>query len=76
MSGRGIKFLEEWIRKNVTALDPSDDPLRASNLAACCIAEAAAEGITLEEIKPDSGSIESHIFDAMVHLAEPGMLKN
>ena len=76
MSGRGIKFLEEWIQKNVTALDPSDDPLRASNLAARCIAEAAAEGITLEEIKPDSGSIENHIFDAMVHLAEPGTLKN
>jgi hypothetical protein len=37
-----------------------------------CIAEAAAEGITLEEIKPDTGSLESHIFDAMVHLAEPG----
>jgi hypothetical protein len=66
MSGRGIKFLEEWIQKNVKALDPSDDPLRASNLAAHCIAEAAAEGLTLEEIKPDSGSIESHIFDAMV----------
>ena len=76
MSGRGIKFLEEWIQKNVTVLDPSDDPLRASNLAARCIAEAAAEGITIEEIKPDSGSIENHIFDAMVHLTERGPLKN
>ena len=73
MSGRGIKFLEEWIQKNVTALDPADDPLRASNLATRCIAEAAAEGITLEELKPDSGSVESHIFDAMVHLAESRM---
>jgi hypothetical protein len=56
----------------VTAGDPPDDPLRASTLAMRCIAEAAAEGITLEEIKPDTGSLESHIFDAMVHLAEPG----
>lgn len=72
MSGRGIEFLENWIAKNVTALDPSDDALRASNLAMRCIGEAAAEGISLEELKPDTGSLESHIFDAMVHLAEPG----
>ena len=72
MSGRGTEFLENWIQKNVTALDPSDDPLRASNLATRCIAEAAAEGITLEEIKPETGTLESQIFDAMVHLAEPG----
>ena len=72
MSGRGVDFLENWIAKNVTALNCSDDPLRASNLAARCIAEAAAEGITIEEIKPDTGSLESYIFDAMVHLAEPG----
>ena len=72
MSGRGIDFLENWIQKNVTAGVLSDDPLRASELARRCILEAAAEGITLEEIKPDTGSLESHIFDAMVHLDEPG----
>ena len=72
MSARGANFLENWIEKNVTAAGPSDDPLRASDLAMRCIIEAAAEGITLEEIKPDSGSLESHIFDAMVHLALPG----
>lgn len=72
MSSRGVDFLENWIAKNVTALTPSDDPLRASNLAARCIAEAAAEGLTLEEIQPDSGSVESHIADAMVYLDKPG----
>jgi hypothetical protein len=72
MTARGVEFLENWIVKNVPAANPSDDPLRASDLTMRCIAEAAAEGITLEEIKPESGSIESHIFDAMVHLAEPG----
>jgi hypothetical protein len=72
MSARGIEFLENWIQKNVTAGDPPDDPLRASALAMRCIAEAAAEGITLEEIKPDTGSLESHISDAMVYLAVPG----
>lgn len=72
MSGRGIDFLENWIQKNVTAGDLSTDPLRASNLAMRCILEAGAEGIPLEELKPDSGSLESYINDAMVHLAEPG----
>ena len=72
MNGHAIDFLENWIQKNVTALSASDDPMRASVLAMRCIAEAAAEGITHEEIKPDTGSLESHIFDAMVHLAEPG----
>lgn len=37
-----------------------------------CIEEAAAEDLTLEEIKPDTGTVESHIADATVHRAEPG----
>ena len=72
MSARGVNFLENWIEKNVTAGPPPDDPLRASAVAMRCIAEAAAEGLTLEEIKPDSGSVESHISEAMVHAGEPG----
>ena len=72
MSARGVDFLENWIQKNVTAGAPPDDPLSASVLAMRCIAEAAAEGLTLEEIKPDSGSVESHISEAMVHVGEPG----
>ena len=72
MTARGAEFVKKWVAKNVTALDPSDDPMRATNLAMRCIAEAAAEGITLEEIQPKTRSLESLIFDAMVHLAEPG----
>jgi hypothetical protein len=72
MSARGVDFLELWIQKNVAALDPSDDPLHASALANRCIADAAAEGLTLEEIKPDTGTVESHISEAMVHVDEPG----
>ena len=72
MSARGVDFLENWIQKNVTAGAPPNDPLGASVLAMRCIAEAAAEGLTLEEIKPDSGSVESHISEAMVHVGEPG----
>ena len=72
MTARGIEFLENWIERNVTAGGPPDDPLSASVIAMRCIVEAAAEGITLEELKPDSGSVESHIAEAMVHRAEPG----
>jgi len=66
MSANSVDFLENWIGKNVTAMNASDDPLRASNLAMRCIAQAAAEGFTLEEIKPETGSVESQIADAMV----------
>lgn len=72
MTARGVDFLETWIQKNVTSGVISDDPLHASDLAMRCIAEAAAEGLTLEEIKPDTGSVESHIAEAMVHLSAPG----
>lgn len=72
MSKEGIAFLDDWIQQNVTAVDVSDDPLRASNLAMRCILDATAAGFTLEEIKPDSGSLESHIADAMARPAEPG----
>ncbi len=56
MKARGADFLEKWIQKNVTAGDPPDDPLTASVLATRCIAQAAAEGLTLEEIRPDWGA--------------------
>ena len=72
MTAKGVDFLENWIQKNVTAGGPPDDPLSASVIAMRCIVDAAAEGITLEELKPDLGSLESHIVEAMVHRAEPG----
>ena len=72
MSARGIEFLENWIQINVKAGAPPKDPLSASALAMRCIAEAATEGLTLEEIKPDTGTVESHIADAMVPLGWPG----
>ena len=72
MSARGVDFLEKWIKKNVPAGGPPDDPLSPSVLATRCIAAAAAEGLTLEEIQPDTGSLESHISEAMTHPAEPG----
>lgn len=76
MTARGKAFLELWIQKNVKAGAPPDDPLSASALAMRCIGEAAEEGFTLEEIKPDTGTVESHIAEAMVHVGEPGTPTN
>jgi hypothetical protein len=73
MSARGVEFLENWIAKNVPARHPSDDPLRAYNLAARCIVESAAEGITLKEINTATDSLENLICDAMAHFAQPGV---
>ena len=72
MTRRGIDFLEDWVSKNVQAGAPPDDPLYASNLANRCIADAATAGLTLEEIRPDMGTLESYIADAMVPLDQPG----
>ena len=76
MTARGVDFLEAWIKKNVPTGVLPDDPLSASVLAMRCIAEAAAEGLTLEEIQPESGSVESHIAEAMVHFHGPGTPKD
>ena len=73
MSARGVDFLKNWIQKNVPTGGPPDDPLSASNLAKRCITEAASEGFTLEEIQPETSSVESYIADAMVHPANPGI---
>jgi hypothetical protein len=37
-----------------------------------CILDATASGFMLEEIKPDSGSVEGHTADAMAHLNDAG----
>ena len=72
MKAKGVEFLQDWIQKNVTGRVPSDDPMRASNMAMRCILDATDAGLTLEEIKPESGSLESHIAEAMAHLNELG----
>jgi hypothetical protein len=65
MSGRGIDFLENWVQQNVTEADKKGSPERARELADRCIAEAAANGITIDDMEPEWGSTEEIIFDAM-----------
>jgi hypothetical protein len=65
MSGRGIDFLENWVNKNVMVADRKGSQNRATELAAQCYADAAALGITMDDMEPEWGSIEEIINDAM-----------
>ena len=65
MSGRGIDFLEEWVSKNVTHTDRKGSYERAKELAANCIADAAAIGITIDDMEPEWGSVETIIFETI-----------
>ena len=68
MSGRGIDFLENWVNKNVKAAERKRGRNRAKELAAFCLADAAALGITIDDMEPEWGSVEEIIFDAMQDL--------
>ena len=65
MSGRGIDFLENWVNKNVTDADRRGSHKCAKELAAHCLADAAALGITVDDMEPEWGSVEEIIYDAM-----------
>ena len=65
MSGRGIDFLENWIQHNVTAAEKHGSYERAKALAERCIAEAAVIDISLDEMEPEWGSVETILYEAM-----------
>jgi hypothetical protein len=62
MSGRGIDFLENWVNKNVTAVDRKGSQNRAKELASQCFADAAVLGITVDDMEPEWGSVEENHF--------------
>ena len=72
MSGRGIDFLENWIQQNVTGADRQGGRERAKELAERCVAAAAVLEVSLDDMEPDSGGVESIIYQAMLHLDRPG----
>ena len=65
MSGRGIDFLANWLQRNVTEADKKGSRERAKELADKCIAESAAPGITINDMEPEWGSVETIIYEAM-----------
>lgn len=70
MTARGVEFLENCISTRLTA---NLNAANAKALAACCIAEAEKLGIPPVAMEGESGSAETAIRDAIVHLNEPGM---
>ncbi len=72
MNGRGIEFLEEWIQTNVTRADRGGDSIRAMVLADKCKADATAQGLKSDDLESEWGRVEAHIYEAMLHLDEPG----
>lgn len=65
MSGRGVDFLENWIQQNVTETDRKGSRERAKELADKCIEEAATNDITIDDMEPEWGSVETIIHEAM-----------
>jgi hypothetical protein len=52
MSDRAIEFVETWVSDHIAeGAQPGDGAARAKTLAAQCLTDAAAEGISSIEIK-------------------------
>ncbi len=62
---RTLKFVEQWIATNVeedaAPLTSADDP-RPADLAARCMADAAAAGVTRAEIAAEYGDLTERMF--------------
>ena len=65
MSERGTDFLRTWKERKVTNADQNGSPERAMALAYHCIADAAQVGISITDLEPTWGSLESIIYEAM-----------
>jgi hypothetical protein len=77
MSGKGIDFLEGWVRRNVTDDVLYGDRFAAKALADRCLADAAKVSVTIDEMDPEQGSVETVIYEAMQNYfdAEPEFWK-
>ncbi|TRC98300.1 DUF768 domain-containing protein [Mesorhizobium sp. WSM4303] len=64
MSKRGIDFLEKWMAEHLPNAF-TDDPAAITDLTDQAIKAADKEGISLEEISEEVGSVFDVIFDAM-----------
>jgi hypothetical protein len=66
MSQRGIEFLQDWIRENITAVAyPPIKDTRAKVLAEQCAADAGKVGISVGEIEVETGDLADCMLQAM-----------
>jgi hypothetical protein len=70
MTARGVDFLASWIERHV--LPRSCDRPQASRLARKLEFDAGFEGLMLEELEIEPGELATYIWDAIVHVGEPG----
>jgi hypothetical protein len=77
MSGKGIDFLVDWIRRNVTDDERCGDRFTAKALADRCIADAAKAGVRIDDMDPEQGTVETIIYEATQNYvdAEPEFWK-
>lgn len=68
MSKRGVDFLDKWMAEHLPNAF-TDDPAAITDLADQAIKAAEKEGISLDEISEEVGSVFDVIFDAMQHRA-------
>jgi hypothetical protein len=66
MSKRGVDFLDKWMAEHLPNAF-TDDPAAITDLADQAIKAAEKEGISLEEISEEVGSV--FVFDAMQNRA-------
>ena len=69
MSKRGVDFLDKWMAEHLPNAF-TDDPAAITDLADQAIKAAEKEGISLEEISEEVGSVFDVVFDAMQNRAD------
>jgi hypothetical protein len=69
MTARGVEFLKEWIGDYVPAHARRK---KAKKLGEQLRIDAAAAGLTMDELEIDKSRVEQYIFDAMLNLKMPG----
>ena len=60
-------FLEMWIKGNVGEADKYGSHKRAKELAARCMSDAKAVGLTIADMELNVSSVESMIYEMMHH---------
>lgn len=69
VSVRGVDFLKNWMGDIVPA---HPQRVKAKKLGERLRIDSAAVGLTIDDLEIDKSSVERYIFDAMLHLKEPG----
>ena len=67
MSSPAADFVESWIDQNVTYVEKGGDSVGATTLADMCREAASVIGVSISDIKPEFGTLETIILEAMHH---------